>query len=117
MKTFLISAATLLAVGGAGAAWANPPPDIVPTPADPSSPSEARAYTNALTDAIDRQCRSANNPTIGLNLLRFESCRDSERDHIAATEPTGLFASRLGITRDEAEARLADMQLGAAFKG
>jgi hypothetical protein len=117
MKTFLISAATLLAFGGAASAWANPPPAVVSVPADPSSPSEARAYTDALTQAIERQCRLENNPVFGLNELHYESCIQSERDHIAATEPTGLFASRLGITRHEAEKRLAILEADDAFHG
>jgi hypothetical protein len=115
MKTFLISAATLAALGGGAAAWADPPSEIVPTPANPSSHAESRAYTDALMDAIDHTCRRATNPTVGFNLLRFESCRESERDHIAATEPTGLFAARLGITRDQAETRLARMHIEDEF--
>jgi hypothetical protein len=111
-----MSVSIAFTLGGPAAAWADPPPEVVSTPADPSSPSQARAYTDALMDAIDRECRLTNNPAVGLNMLRYESCRESERDHIAATEPTGLFASRLGITREKAESRLALIEADGALR-
>jgi antirestriction protein ArdC len=114
MKILLISAATLAAFGGA-AAWADPPPDVVQIPADPASSAQAHAYTDALLSAVDHTCRVSNNPTIGFEMLRYEACRESERDRLAATEPTGLLAARFGITRREAESRFELSQMDEDF--
>jgi hypothetical protein len=117
MKTIVISVAVAFTLGGAAAAWADPPSETVQVPTDLSSASQARAYTNALRDAIDRECRLANNPVIGFNEVHYEGCRESERAQIAATEPTGLFAARLGVTRKEAQSRYAQLQTDEDIHG
>lgn len=115
-----VLAATAIGGAAAGAASAEPPGfytfsysytspphayDQVPLPADPTSAEQAQLYTDALTDAVHHACRRANNPTVEVGEYRFEECVKVETQRVAAEEPTGLYADRLGESRAAAEAR------------
>src|SRR5579871_5490198 len=116
----LAATSVVLSAAAAGVAFAEPPGyytfsysytdpphayDAVPLPADPHSAEQAQLYTDALIDAIDHSCRRANNPPVEVDLYRFRECVAVETQRVAAEEPTGLLADRLGESRATAEAR------------
>lgn len=69
----------------------------VSVPSDLSNPAVARAYTNALMHAAVTVCTKETAPVIGLNYYAYKACLKATRRNIAASEPTGLLAARLGL--------------------
>jgi hypothetical protein len=92
MKPLLI--ATAIALLGAGAASAE---KAVSIPKNLDDPATAAAYTTELQHAVMSVCRQAATPVIGLNYFRYQSCLKTTGAALAKSEPTGLFAQKLGL--------------------
>ncbi len=101
---------------GAASASADTVTETVTVPANLISKTQDQAYTQELLTTIDEVCRRANNPVIGERYWNYRACRASERARLAAQEPTGLLAQRLGETRTQAEAMYRDDRAEAALQ-
>jgi hypothetical protein len=89
---FILAAASLLACGAAQAQQVE-----VAVPADLAAPDAAAAYTSSLIDAVDKVCAREAGPVIGVGYYVFWACVKQTRIDVAAKDPTGLLARRLGL--------------------
>ena len=95
MKRLIVAAASVACL--TSAAYAEPQVEVA-VPANLSDKTVAAQYVSDVMAAVNKVCRRAAAPIVGANYYRFRACVEHTKATVAAQEPTGLLADRLGVT-------------------
>jgi UrcA family protein len=98
MKRLFLAATVILAPALAAPAFAEPTVQVQ-VPANVRTEAGQKAYLDNLDRAVNRVCHRAVGPVVGVSWYTFRDCIIATKAEVAAREPTGLYASRLGLER------------------
>lgn len=94
----LVQALIIAAFSTTAVAAANAEKVTVSIPSNVAEPAAAAAYTDNLMRATATVCSRETSPVAGTNYYRFRACLKQTRADVAAKDPTGLLAQRLGLS-------------------